>query len=145
MRQQIYCTSEQDSGFKIASDFLRLSCRVCTLAHSFMRVPFSVIAQQVFLQQIYSEIVLAIMPDGVNVVGIVLCVVVFDNERWPDESVVVALSRLCAAGPRETDKVEVSFANAFEFMIGKLSPQVVCEFANELFNQFTLRCVHFGS
>ena len=49
---------------------------------------------EVFLQQITTKVVLKIAPDSVDVVGIVLSVVVLEEERRSVDAVVVALATL---------------------------------------------------
>ena len=60
----------------------------------------------VLLEQVVAEIVFEVSPDAVNVVGVVLGVVVLDQERRPLDAVVVGHSSLDAAGPREADFVD---------------------------------------
>ena len=49
---------------------------------------------EVFLQQITTKVVLEIAPDSVDVVGIVLSVVVLEEERRSVDALVVALATL---------------------------------------------------
>ncbi len=49
---------------------------------------------EVFLQQITTKVVLEIAPDSVDVVGIVLSVVVLEEERRSVDAVIVSLATL---------------------------------------------------
>ena len=57
-------------------------------------------------QEILPEVARKVAPDGMNVVGVVLGVVVFDEERRALHAVVVFLSLLDLAGPRERDLLD---------------------------------------
>ena len=53
------------------------------------------------LQQVHAEVAVEIAPDGVDVVGVVLRVVVFDQERRGLHAIVVRVALLGPAGPGE--------------------------------------------
>ena len=55
----------------------------------------------VFLEEIDAEVVGEVAPDCVGVVGVVLGVVVFEEELGALDSVVVGLAEFGAAGPCE--------------------------------------------
>ena len=77
----------------------------------------------VLLQQVVAEIVLEVSPDAVDVVGVVLGVVVFDQESRPLDAVVVRLSPLEAAGPREADLVDARLEDLAQVVTGQLRTQ----------------------
>src|SRR5215831_2836063 len=52
-----------------------------------------------FLQEVVAEIPGKVSPDGVNVVGVVLRVIVLDKKGLPLDAVIMALARLNATGP----------------------------------------------
>src|SRR5688572_16996242 len=64
-------------------------------------------AAVVLAKQVTPEITVEVAPDRVNVVGLVLGVVVFDQERWALYSIVVRLADLDLAGPGERDLPKV--------------------------------------
>src|SRR5262245_24308235 len=64
-------------------------------------------------EQVFTKVVLKITPDGMNVVGVVLRVIVFKKEGWALHSVIMRLALLNAAGP-----AKINFLNAglFDFL-----------------------------
>ena len=62
-------------------------------------------------EEIFAEIVFEIAPDGVDVVGVVLGVVVFEQERWPLHAVIVGFAPFDATGPGEIDFVQAGFGD----------------------------------
>src|SRR5688572_8615501 len=60
----------------------------------------------VLLEQVHAEVPVEIAPDGVNVVCVVLCVVVLDEERGSLQPVVVAVAPAWSPHPREADGVQ---------------------------------------
>ena len=74
----------------------------------------------VLSQQVDAEIVLEVSPDAVDVVGVVLGVVVFDQERRPLDAVVVRLSALEASGPREADLFDARLEDLAQVVAGQL-------------------------
>ena len=55
----------------------------------------------VFLEEVDAEVVSEVAPDCVGVVGVVLGVVVFEEELGALDAVVVGLAEFGAAGPCE--------------------------------------------
>src|SRR5258708_1058485 len=55
----------------------------------------------VLSEQVYSEIAFVIAPYGMDVIGVVLRVVVFDQEGRRLDAVVVRIAFFKASGPRE--------------------------------------------
>src|SRR5258708_7743383 len=56
-----------------------------------------------FAKQVFSKITLEIAPDRVNVVGIVLCVVVFQQEGRALDAVIMRLALFSSSSPAEID------------------------------------------
>src|SRR5438552_9551915 len=63
--------------------------------------PLAVRLREVNPEQVGPEVTVEVAPDGVDVVGIVLRVVVLDQERRPLDTVVVRLPACDPARPRE--------------------------------------------
>ena len=61
----------------------------------------SVIFLIVISQDIVAKVVCEVAPDGVNVVGFVLCAVVFGQELRTEQTVIVAFPPVYAACPGE--------------------------------------------
>src|ERR1700730_6362101 len=57
------------------------------------------------LEQVEAEVAPRVVPDGVDVVGVVLGVVVLDQQRGTVEAIVVRLARLERPRPREADQL----------------------------------------
>src|SRR5688572_1459257 len=79
----------------------------------------------VLLEEVVAEVVLEVAPDGVDVIGVVLGVVVFDEEGWAVDAVVVGLAGLELAGPGEADLVVAGLLDAEEVMVGDLVAMAV--------------------
>src|SRR5688572_29177867 len=60
----------------------------------------------IMLQQAVAEVVVEVAINAVNVIGVILSVVVFDQERRALNEIVVRLAGLEAAGPNEMDVVD---------------------------------------
>src|SRR5436190_14026506 len=56
-------------------------------------------------QQVFAEVVVEIAPDGVDVVGVVLRVVVLDEKSWSLHAIVMRVAFFDAAGPRKINFV----------------------------------------
>lgn len=57
----------------------------------------------VVLKDVASKITIKIAPYGMDVVGLILDVVVFDQKRWPLNPVVVGSTYLGGSGPGKGD------------------------------------------
>ena len=71
----------------------------------------------VLLQQVPAKVAVKIPPDGVDVVGVVLCVVVFDEETFTMNAVVMTRARLQAACPRKVHIFKAFPLNAQPFFV----------------------------
>src|SRR5262245_2454741 len=71
-------------------------------------------------EEVGAEVVPGIAPHGMDVVGVVLGVVVLDEERGPVQAVVVGLSRGERAGPGEEHAPETGLVQAAQFLPGQL-------------------------
>src|SRR5882757_5735970 len=69
-------------------------------------------------QDVVTEIIFQIAPHGVNVIGVVLRVIVFDQESRPLDAVVVRLSRLQSAGPGKMDLVQPGVIDFPHIIVG---------------------------
>lgn len=70
-------------------------------------VPFFVMQPQ----NIQTEIALQVAPDGMNMIGIVLGVVILDEEKRTVEAVIMRLVHLLGTCPGEVDGVQVRITN----------------------------------
>jgi hypothetical protein len=60
----------------------------------------------VFGEHMCAKIVGRVTPHRVDVIGLVLCIVVLDQETWPLDAVIVPLVTLQAACPGEVDATQ---------------------------------------
>jgi hypothetical protein len=67
-----------------------------------------------FTEEVFAEVFLEVAPDGVDVVVVVLGVVVFQEERWALNHVVMALAFFDAASPGEAHFLDASLGNLFK-------------------------------
>ena len=79
----------------------------------------------VFAEQVFAEIVGRIAPHGMDVIGVVLRVVEFDQKRRAVQAVIMGLPRLQAAGPCETDVLEPRRRDLGQILIGQFGPQAI--------------------
>ena len=82
----------------------------------------------VVCQQVFAEVAVEVAPDAMDVIGAVLRVVVFDEERAALHAVVVAFAFVQAAHPGKFNLVEARFANFLEALAclgGRLRAQVL--------------------
>ena len=77
----------------------------------------------VLLEQVVAEIALEIAPDAVDVVGVVLGVVVFDQEGRALDAVVVGLAAFQAARPGEADLVDARLEDLAQVVGGQLGAE----------------------
>ena len=70
-----------------------------------------VIYRQVLTQRFVTEVVFEVPPNAVDMIGVVLSVVVFDDERWTLDPVVMPLTGFSAAGPGKMNALDSSLAN----------------------------------
>src|ERR1019366_3970573 len=103
-----------------------------------------VTALVVQLQQIHAKVAVEIAPDGMDVVGVVLGVVVFDQKPRSLHPIVVRVALLNAAGPGEVDilarLLDLLFA-AFRYLVRHVSRILF----DERHQQFELLGIHLGS
>src|SRR4051812_40499173 len=88
------------------------------------------------LQYVVAEIVGKAAINRVRVIGVVLRVIVLDEERRPFNTVVMRFAAFRAAGPREMDFIEGSFVNRFEFLAGFILAITVNVFLDHFPKQF---------
>jgi hypothetical protein len=74
-------------------------------------------------QRVAAEAQPRIVPDRVNVVGILLRVVVFEQQGWPVDSVIVRLTGIKRAGPGKMQVLDTGLAQPRKFDIGELAAQ----------------------
>src|ERR1044071_4549319 len=67
-------------------------------------------------QQVTAEVALQVAPDTVDVVGVVLSVVVLDQDSWAMHPVVVRLAGLETASPAEVQLGKARTLNALELL-----------------------------
>ena len=65
-------------------------------------------------QGVFAEVIRGVAPDCVDVIGVILSVVVFDEERRTLDAVIVPNAHFGAARPRERDLVKTGDMNAAE-------------------------------
>ncbi len=68
----------------------------------------------VVCQKVFAEVAVEVAPGAVNVVGVVLRIVVFDEERAALHAVVVAFAFLQTAHPSEFNLVEARLTDFLE-------------------------------
>ena len=86
----------------------------------------------VFAQDVAAEVALEIAPGGVNVVGAVLRVGVFEQKSRALNAVVMRFKGLGAAGPREADFGQPGFLNLSPVFLGDNGSVAVDVFLNKL-------------
>ena len=64
-------------------------------------------------EQIFSEIIFKVAPDGVYVVCTVLGIVILHQEKKPVEAVVVGCSAILPAGPGKVNRIQTDFIQLF--------------------------------
>ena len=85
-----------------------------------------------------------VAPDGVNVVGVVLCVVVFDDESFALDDVVVSAVGFGIAPPADADVVHTGFFDGLHAIADDLSGHGGEVFAEELSEHFLLIWGHIS-
>src|SRR5262249_5972989 len=75
-------------------------------------------------EQVHAEIVPRIVPDRMDVVGAILRVVVLDQERRAVQPVVVRLSGIDGAGPREAHVLGAGVAHPAKLLVGDVTAHV---------------------
>jgi hypothetical protein len=79
----------------------------------------------VFAGQVLTEVSVEIPPDGVDVIGVVLRVVVLDQEGRPLDPVIVPLAGGLTASPRETNLVKSRLLDSCEVLGDKAEAAAV--------------------
>ena len=85
-----------------------------------------------------AEVALQVAPHRVDVVGVVLSVVVFDDERLPLDSVVVALVEVWVAVPSEGDVVQTGRVDGGSAFLFDVSGEVLEVLGHQVLEQFLL-------
>ena len=98
----------------------------------------------VLLEQVFAEVVFEVAPDAMNVVGVVLGIVVFDEEGRPLDAVVVGLTEFEAAGPGEADLVDSGFEDLGQIVGSKLGTEPLGVENDDRVDQFLLLGVEVG-
>ena len=93
-------------------------------------------------QQMSAEIIGRIAPDGVDVVGVILGVVVFADEARALNAVVVPLPFFETASPGKVDSVEAVFAEVMPLCLGEFVRHSMDIFADESQQDLLLLAVH---
>ena len=60
-------------------------------------------------EEIFTEIVFQVTPDGVNMVGVILRIVIFYQEKWTVETVIVRFTAVLRTGPGKVDRSQTGF------------------------------------
>src|SRR5262249_54189233 len=90
------------SDFRVPDSGLRWLCGLCELCASDSRFLMSH-ALEVLAQQIAPEVAVEIAPDRMNMVGVVLRIVIFDQKCRPLDPVIVRFAMFRLAGPAKRD------------------------------------------
>src|SRR5207344_3000152 len=69
-------------------------------------------------QEIGAEVVPRVVPDGMDVVGVVLRIVELDQHGRPVDAVVVGMPRIDRSGPREVKALDARLPDPPELLIG---------------------------
>src|SRR5262249_12199154 len=77
-------------------------------------------ALEMLPKQVAPEVAVEVAPHGMNMVGVVLGVVVLDQERGPLDPVIVRLEALGVARPREADLLDSGFLEASHAIGGQI-------------------------
>ena len=80
----------------------------------------------VALEDVLTEVAVEIAPDDVDVVGVVLGVVIFNDEGGALDTVVVLLPFLRAADPREFDVIDSGFAQFCQAFFREFGALNIC-------------------
>ena len=76
-----------------------------------------VICCQVLTQRFVTEVVFEVPPNAVDMIGVVLSVVIFDDERWTLDPVVMPPTGFSAAGPGKMNALDSSLTNFRHLLI----------------------------
>ena len=90
------------------------------------------------LQKVFAEVVGRIAPYAVDVVGLVLNAVVFDQEGWPHDPVVSPGIRVSSASPKKRHLVKAGEMDPAEFGVRDLRPMPARVFLDQTQQQATL-------
>ena len=99
----------------------------------------------VFAEHVAAEIMVQIAPDGVDVVGVVLGVVEFQQERLVLDAIVMSLSRFDSTGPGEVEVFLAGLGQLGEIGIGQFLAVTADIFLDDLLKDFLLGRIHLGS
>ena len=96
------------------------------------------------LEWVAAEVVVEIAPDGVDVVGVVLRVVVLEDEAWSLDAVVVRLAGFDPARPGEVDLAEARFFDLRPVFLGEVEAMPAEIEVDELDEDGTLLRLHLA-
>ena len=77
--------------------------------------PFGVVV----CQEVVAPLGVEVAPDGVDVVGTILGVVVLDQEPWSLKPVIVGVTDMFATGPPEVDVSRAIAGDAVQLVVGE--------------------------
>src|SRR5580765_4630205 len=101
-------------------------------------LPVPVAALVVRAQEIGAEVVPGIVPDGVDVVGVVLRIVELDQHGRPVDAVVVGMPWIDRPGPREVNALDARLPDPAEMLIGQVGTHVARVLLDELHEELPL-------
>ena len=90
------------------------------------------------VEEVRPEVILDIAPHAVDVVGVVLRVVVLDDERRSLDHIVVRFSWLQAAAPREVDVLDSRPSDLLKVTLGEFPAMAMGVFPDEIHQQAKL-------
>ena len=96
----------------------------------------------IVIQHGIAEVVVEVTINTVNVIGIILCVVVLNQERWALNEIVMRFPGLQTAGPDEVDVFPSGTVDAVQILICEASADTTNVFAHESHECVTLRLCH---
>src|SRR3954447_2717778 len=76
-----------------------------------------------FAKQVFTEITLEVTPDSMDVIGVVLGVVVLEQESRTLDTIIVRIPLFGSARPTEIDFIESCFLDAGEIFTGEVGTQ----------------------
>src|SRR5262245_26365636 len=95
-------------------------------------------------KQVKAEIAIVIAPDRVDVIGVVLGVVILDEERRTLDAIVFGLTARDRSSPSEMYLIQTGAANLFEARCGHVRGHVTRVLLDERNQKVRLLLVHLG-
>lgn len=125
------------------------SSRVRPLEHRSGQAVFvallSIVTSVVVLQEkVLPEVAIVVAPHRVDVVGVVLCIVEFDEEVWCLNPIVVRVTVVDTSRPSEMN-IPTGLVHLCDSAFRQLARHIVSIFFNECHQCIELQGAHFGS